>query len=60
MMVKTVKIRVEKLENVLGREDAPLQVILTKPGQTNQEAIEAFYKRYPQVQGLVIILEKYH
>ncbi len=52
--------RVEKLEDTLGRGDAPLQVILIKPGQTNREAIAAFYKQYPQVQGLVIIIEKYH
>jgi hypothetical protein len=41
-------------------EDVPLMVILVGPGQTDQEAIQAFYKRYPQVHGLVIILEKYH
>jgi hypothetical protein len=58
--MRAIKNRVEKLEDALGRGDAPLQVILIKPGQTRQEALEAFYKRYPQVQGLVIIIEKYH
>jgi hypothetical protein len=58
--MRAIKNRVEKLEDALGRGDAPLQVILIKPGQTKQEAIAAFYKRYPQVQGLVIIIEKYH
>jgi hypothetical protein len=58
--MRAIKNRVDKLEDALGRGDAPLQVILIKPGQTEQEAVEAFYKRYPQVQGLVIILEKYH
>jgi hypothetical protein len=58
--MRAIKNRVEKLENAVGRGDTPLQVILIKPGQTRQEALEAFYKRYPQVQGLVIIIEKYH
>jgi hypothetical protein len=59
-IMRTIKTRVEKLEDAIEREDAPLKIILAKPGQTEQEAIEAFYKRYPQVQGLVIILEKHH
>jgi len=58
--MRAVKKRIEKLEDALGIEDVPLMVILVEPEQTKQEAIEAFYKRYPQVQGLVIILEKYH
>ena len=57
--MRAIKNRVDKLEDALGRGDAPLQVILIKPGQTKQEAVEAFYAQYPQVHGLVIILEKY-
>jgi hypothetical protein len=59
MMAKTVKARIETLEAVMNRGDAPLQVIVAKSGQTEQ-AVEAFYKKYPQVEGLVIIIEKYH
>jgi hypothetical protein len=55
----SIKNRIEKLEGTLACKDTPLRIILLEPGESQEEAVAAFYKKYPNPQkSLLIIIEK--
>jgi hypothetical protein len=55
----SIKNRIEKLEDTLGCKDTPLLIIVLEPGESQEEAVAAFYKKYPNLQeSLLIVIEK--
>jgi hypothetical protein len=56
----SIKNRIEKLEGTLGCNDTPLLIIVLEPGESQGEAVAAFYKKHPNVQkSLLIVIEKH-
>lgn len=56
--MKAFKNRVEKLESAIGRNDKPLLIISLRPRESREEAFARFHEQHPNVQGLIIILDK--